>query len=160
TQLDPPMHTDLPRLRAGRVGGQFWSVYVDPAFVGPEAVQVQIEQIDTARRLIERHDELEWVTTAAGIEGAFEAGRSASLLGLEGGHTLDNSLANLRAYYGLGARYLTLTHWQSHDWADAATDAPRHGGLTDFGREVVREMNRLGMLVDLSHVSPAVMHDA
>lgn len=160
TTLEPPMHTDLPRLRDGRVGAQFWSLYVDPAFSGDEAVRIQLEQFDIAHRLIERHDALEFVTTADGIERAFEQGRIASLLGLEGGHTLNNSLAVLRMYHRLGARYLTLTHWQSHDWADAATDAARHEGLSEFGSEVVREMNRLGMLVDLSHASAKTMHDA
>ncbi len=160
TELDPPMHTDIQRLREGRVGGQFWSVYVPPSYTGREAVQVQLDQFDIAHRLMEAHEELEFVTTAEEVEAAFESGYIASLLGMEGGHVLDNSLANLRMFHRLGARYLTLTHWQSHDWADAATDAPRHDGLSDFGREVVREMNRLGMLVDLSHVSPAVMEDA
>lgn len=158
--LEPPMHTDLRRLREGRVGGQFWSVYVDPDFSGDEAVRIQLEQLDIARRLIDRHDELEFVTTADGIRHASDRGHIPSLLGLEGGHTLNNSLAVLRMYYRLGARYLTLTHWQSHDWADASTDAARHEGLSGFGKEVVREMNRLGMLVDLSHVSEAVMHDS
>ncbi len=160
SQLDPPMHTDMERLKAGRVGAQFWSVYVPPAYTGDEAVRIQLEQIDLAHRLIARHDELEFVTTADELERAFADGRIASMLGLEGGHVLNNSLATLRMFHRLGALYLTLTHWQGHDWADAATDAPRHGGLSDFGREVVREMNWLGMLLDLSHVSPAVMHDA
>lgn len=157
--LEPPMHTDLPRLRDGQVGAQFWSVYVDPEFSGDEAVRIQLEQLDVAHRLIDRYDAFEFVTTADGIERAFEQGRIAALLGLEGGHTLNNSLAVLRMYHRLGARYLTLTHWQSHDWADAATDAARHGGLSEFGSEVVREMNRLGMLVDLSHASAKTMHD-
>lgn len=158
--LEPPMHTDLPRLRDGRVGAQFWSVYVDPDFSGDEAVRIQLEQLDVAHRLIDRYEALEFVTTADGVERAFEQGRIGSLLGLEGGHVLNNSLAVLRMYYRLGARYMTLTHWQTHDWADAATDAARHDGLSDFGKEVVREMNRLGMLVDLSHVSAEAMHDA
>lgn len=160
TTLEPPMHTDLPRLREGGVGAQFWSVYVDPEFSGDEAVRIQLEQLDVARRLIDRHDALKFATTADDIERTFEQGGIASLLGLEGGHTLNNSLAVLRMYYRLGARYLTLTHWQSHDWADASTDAARHGGLSEFGKEVVREMNRLGMLIDLSHTSEAVMHDS
>ncbi len=160
SELDPPMHTDIARLEAGRVGGQFWSVYVPPAYEGDEAVRIQLEQIDIAHRLIERHDELEFVTTADELERSFAAGRIPSMLGMEGGHVLNNSLANLRMFHRLGAIYLTLTHWQSHDWADAATDDPRHDGLNAFGKEVVREMNRLGMLVDLSHVSPATMHDA
>jgi len=160
SELNPPMHTDIDRLHAGRVGGQFWSVFVPPSYSGDEAVRVQLEQFDLTHRLIENHDELEFVTTADELEHVFAEGRIASLLGMEGGHALNNSLANLRMFHRLGARYLTLTHVQSHDWADAATDAPRHGGLSEFGREVVREMNRLGMLVDLSHASVAVMHDA
>ncbi len=160
TELDPPMHTDIARLQAGRVGGQFWSIFVPPRYSGDEAVRVQLEQFDIARRLIEAHDELKFVTTADELEAAFSDGYIASLLGMEGGHVLNNSLAVLRMFHELGARYLTLTHWQGHDWADAATDAPRHDGLNEFGKEVVREMNRLGMLVDLSHVSPGVMRDA
>jgi membrane dipeptidase len=160
SNLAPPMHTDIDRLRAGRVGAQFWSVYVPPSYGGDEAVRVQLEQIDLTHRLIEAYDELEFVTTADELERVFAEGRIASMLGMEGGHVLNNSLANLRMFHRLGALYLTLTHGQSHDWADAATDSPRHGGLSKFGREVVREMNRLGMLIDLSHVSPAVMHDA
>jgi membrane dipeptidase len=160
SKLSPPMHTDINRLRAGRVGAQFWSVYVPPSYGGAEAVRVQLEQIDFTHRLIEAHDELEFVTTADELERVFAEGRIASMLGMEGGHVLNNSLANLRMFHRLGALYLTLTHVQSHDWADAATDAPRHGGLSKFGREVVREMNRLGMIIDLSHVSPATMHDA
>jgi membrane dipeptidase len=160
SQLDPPMHTDIERLKAGRVGAQFWSVYVPPAYTGDEAVRIQLEQIDLTHRLIERHDELEFVTTADELERSFAEGRIPSMLGMEGGHVLNNSLATLRMFHRLGAVYLTLTHWQGHDWADAATDAPRHGGLNDFGKAVVREMNWLGMLLDLSHVSPDVMHDA
>jgi membrane dipeptidase len=160
SQLERPMHTDLPRLRQGHVGGQFWSVYVSGAITGPAAVKAQLEQIDLARRLIARHDELEFVTTADGVEQAFASGRIASLLGMEGGHVLDNSLAALRAFHAAGARYLTLTHNSHNDWADSATAAPRHDGLTDFGRDVIREMNRLGMLVDLSHVHPLTMHAA
>jgi len=159
TELDPPMHTDMNRLREGRVGGQFWSVYVAPALEGAEATKAQLEQIDIARRLIARHEDLAYVTTADEIEEAFEEGRIASLLGMEGGHVLDNSLATLRTFYALGARYLTLTHWQNTDWADAATDDPEHDGLSEFGEHVVREMNRIGMLVDLSHVAPSTMHD-
>ncbi len=160
SELDPPMHTDMERLKAGRLGAQFWSVYVPPAYSGDEAVRIQLEQIDLAHRLIERHEGLEFVTAADELERSFAEGRIPSMLGMEGGHVLNNSLATLRMFHRLGAIYLTLTHWQSHDWADAATDTPRHDGLNDFGREVVREMNWLGMLIDLSHVSPAVMHDA
>jgi membrane dipeptidase len=157
--------TDLARLRAGGVGAQFWSVYVpgehggDPRTAG--YARTQLEQIDIARRLIARYPEaLELALGTADIERARRHGRIASLLGMEGGHVLENSLGPLRAYYDLGARYLTLTHNVTLDWADAATDQARHSGLTRFGEEVVREMNRLGMLVDLSHVSPATMDDA
>ncbi|MCP1727706.1 membrane dipeptidase [Natronospira proteinivora] len=159
TELDPPMHTDLNRLREGRVGGQFWSVYVSPSLEGAEATKAQLEQIDIARRLIASHADLSYVTTADELEEAFEEGHIASLLGMEGGHVLDNSLATLRTFYALGARYMTLTHWQNTDWADAATDDPEHGGLTGFGQAVIEEMNRIGMLVDLSHVAPSTMHD-
>ncbi|HLR97083.1 MAG TPA: dipeptidase [Jiangellaceae bacterium] len=157
--LDPPLHTDMPRLREGRLGGQFWSVYVPTDITGAEAAKAQLEQLDMAHRMIARYDELEYVTTADGAEEAFANGRIGSFLGMEGGHVLDNSLATLRMFYEAGARYLTLTHGEAHDWADSATDEPRHGGITDFGREVVREMNWLGMLVDLSHVHPKGMHD-
>jgi membrane dipeptidase len=150
--------TDLARLRQGGVGGQFWSVYV-PA--GPGAARQQLEQIDIARRMIARYPEaLQPALTADDVEQAMRTGKIASLLGMEGGHVLENSLGALRAYYDLGARYMTLTHTKTHDWADAAGDEARHGGLTRFGEEVVREMNRLGMLVDLSHVAPATMEDA
>ncbi len=156
-----PGHTDLARLRRGMVGAQFWSVYI-PGEIGDSGfARVQLEQIDIARRVIAKYPEaLRFVTTAAGIRNAFAAGRIGSLLGMEGGHAIENSLGALRAYYALGVRYLTLTHNVTLDWADAAMGEQKHGGLTAFGREVVREMNRLGMLVDLSHVSPAVMSDA
>jgi membrane dipeptidase len=158
-----PGHTDLPRLRAGGVGAQFWSVYV-PARAdasGRGFAALQLEQIDLARRMIARHpDELAFCRTADEVEAAMAAGRVASLLGMEGGHVLENSLGALRQFRELGAAYLTLTHTATIDWADAATDAPRSGGLSPFGRAVVREMNRLGMLVDLSHVSPDTMRDA
>jgi membrane dipeptidase len=154
-------HTDLPRLREGHVGGQFWSVYVPGEKSAESYTRQQLEQIDIARRLIERYpDRLAFAETAADVRRALQSGKIASLLGMEGGHVLENSLGALRAYYDLGARYLTLTHNVTLDWADAANDEPRHGGLTRFGEEVVREMNRLGMLVDLSHVSPEVMEDA
>jgi len=152
-----PGHTDLARLRQGGVGAQFWSVYVPP---GADAARTELEQIDIARRVIERYPELALATSADELERAMQAGRIASLLGMEGGHAIEDSLGALRAYYDLGARYMTLTHGKTLDWADAATDEARHGGLTRFGEEVVREMNRLGMLVDLSHVSPATMEDA
>jgi membrane dipeptidase len=152
-------HTDLSRLRAGRVGGQFWSVYVPGDRGAPE--RVQLEQIDLALRMIAQHPgDLALATTADEVEAAFAAGKIASLLGAEGGHVLGNSLGALRSYYGLGVRYLTLTHNVHTDWADCAALPPRHGGLTRFGEEVVREMNRLGMLVDLSHVSQETMEDA
>ena len=156
-----PGHTDLARLRTGRVGAQFWSVYVPGEIKDSGFARVQLEQIDIARRVIAKYPEaLRFVTSAAGIRSAFAAGRIGSLLGMEGGHVLENSLGALRAYYALGARYMTLTHNVTLDWADAALGEPKHGGLTAFGKEVVREMNRLGMLLDLSHVSPAVMSDA
>ncbi len=156
-----PGHTDLERLKAGQVGAQFWSIYVPGEVKDSGYARIQLEQFDLARRFIARYpDRLALALTAADIEREFKRGRVASLLGMEGGHVIENSLGALRAYYGLGARYLTLTHNVTLDWADAALDSARHDGLTDFGREVVREMNRLGMLVDLSHVSPATMSDA
>jgi membrane dipeptidase len=158
--LERPMHTDIPRMRQGRVGGQFWSVYVSTAISGPEAVKAQLEQIDVARRMIARYDDLAFAATADAVEATFADGKIASLLGMEGGHVLDNSLATLRVFHAAGARYLTLTHSRGHDWADSGTDAPRHDGLTEFGRAVIREMNRLAMLVDLSHAHPRTMHDA
>ena len=155
-----PGHTDLARLKAGMVGGQFWSVYIPGDIADSGFARVQLEQIDIARRVIEKYPELQWALTAAELRAAHRAGRIGSLLGVEGGHAIENSLGALRAYYDLGARYMTLTHNVTLDWADAASDVPRHGGLTAFGEDVVREMNRLGMLVDLSHVSPATMSDA
>ncbi|MEW2134503.1 dipeptidase [Streptomyces sp. NPDC005435] len=153
------LHTDLPRLREGGVGAQFWSVYVRSDL--PGAVTATLEQIDCVRRLIERHpDELAPALTAADMEAARASGRIASLMGAEGGHSIDNSLGTLRGLYALGVRYMTLTHNDNVDWADSATDEPKAGGLTAFGREVVREMNRLGMLVDLSHVAATTMRDA
>ncbi|MCM2270541.1 MAG: dipeptidase [Thermoanaerobaculia bacterium] len=155
-----PHETDLARLRAGQVGAQFWSVFV-PGEIGQGFAKTQLEQLDIARRMIAKYPEaLALALGADDVARARAGGRIASLLGMEGGHVLENSLGALRAYYELGARYLTLTHNVTLDWADAALDEPRHGGLTAFGREVVREMNRLGMLVDISHVSPAVMRDA
>jgi membrane dipeptidase len=156
-----PGHTDLERLKAGQVGAQFWSIYVPGEVKDSGYARIQLEQFDIARRFIARYpDRLTLALTADDIEREFKRGRVASLLGMEGGHVIENSLGALRAYYDLGARYLTLTHNVTLDWADAALDSARHDGLTDFGREVVREMNRLGMLVDLSHVSPATMSDA
>ena len=153
-------HTDLARLREGGVGGQFWSVYV-PAEIGSGFARLQLEQLDLVRRMIARYpDDLELCRTADEVEGVFRAGRIASLLGMEGGHVLEGSLGALRAFRDLGAAYLTLTHNRNTEWADSATDEPQHGGLTAFGRDVVGEMNRIGMLVDLSHVAPTTMADA
>jgi membrane dipeptidase len=153
--------TDIARLKAGMVGGQFWSIYVPGEIKDSGFARVQLEEFDIARRMIARYpDALELALTADDIERAIKRKHVASLLGMEGGHAIENSLGALRVYYELGARYMTLTHNVTLDWADAALDEPKHGGLTDFGREVVREMNRLGMLVDLSHVSPGVMSDA
>lgn len=154
-------HTDLERLRQGMVGGQFWSIYIPGEIADSGFARVQLEQIDIARRIIERYpDRLEWALTARDLRRAHKEGRIGSVLGLEGGHAIENSLGALRAYYDLGARYMTLTHNVTTDWADAALDSAKHGGLTEFGKEVVREMNRMGMLVDLSHVSPATVSDA
>lgn len=151
--------TDLARLRQGLLGAQFWSVFVPGELKGGFA-KVQLEQLDLARRMIAKYPEAtELALSTADIRRIRAKGRLASLLGMEGGHVLENSLGALRAYYELGARYLTLTHNVTLDWADAAMDKPKHGGLTVFGKEVVREMNRLGMLVDISHVSPDVMRD-
>jgi membrane dipeptidase len=156
-----PGHTDIERLRAGRVGAQFWSVYVPTEAVATGAARVQLEQIDIARQLFARYpDVLEETLTPDAVMPAFRRGRIASVMGMEGGHAIENSLGALRAFFDLGVRYMTLTHSEHTDWADAATEPARHGGLTEFGREVVREMNRLGMLVDLSHTSPATMHAA
>ncbi|HEU4786880.1 MAG TPA: dipeptidase, partial [Gemmatimonadaceae bacterium] len=167
-----PGMTDLPRLKQGHVGAQFWSIYIpgeraDGAYKPngevssvPGYARVQLEQIDIARRVIAKYPQLEWAPNAAAVRASMKQGRIASLLGLEGGHAIENSLSLLRQYYDLGARYMTLTHNVTLDWADAALDTAKHHGLTPFGREVVREMNRLGMLVDLSHVSPGTMSAA
>jgi len=156
---DDHLHTDIPRLRAGGVGAQYWSVYVPSD--RPGAVPATLEQIDCVRQLIAGHPaDLRAALTAADMEAARAEGRIASLMGAEGGHSIDNSLGTLRGLYELGVRYMTLTHNHNNDWADSATDEPKAGGLSAFGREVVREMNRLGMLVDLSHVAPSTMRDA
>lgn len=154
------MHTDLNRLREGRVGAQYWSVYVPASLPEPQAVVATLEQIDVTKRLVARYpDDLQLALGADEVEAAIAAGRIASLLGIEGGHSIASSLAVLRQMYELGVRYMTLTHSKNTPWADSATDRPEHGGLTDFGRKVIREMNRIGMQVDLSHVSEKVMHD-
>jgi membrane dipeptidase len=167
-----PGMTDLARLKQGYVGGQFWSIYIpgepdDPAYKKkgdvestPGYARAQMEQIDIARRMIAKYPQFQWALTADAIRSNFAKGSVGSLLGLEGGHAIENSLSLLRLYYDMGARYMTLTHNVTLDWADAALDSAKHKGLTPFGREVVREMNRLGMLVDLSHVSPGTMSSA
>ncbi|WP_267246355.1 dipeptidase [Streptomyces sp. PR69] len=155
------LHTDIPRLRAGGVGAQFWSVYVRSDLAGDDAVSATLEQIDAVGQLLARCPaDLARALTADDMERARAQGRIASLMGAEGGHSVNNSLGTLRALHTLGVRYMTLTHNDNNDWADSATDEPRAGGLTAFGREVVREMNRCGMLVDLSHVAATTMRDA
>ncbi len=163
TQIDNPTDTDLPRLRRGMVGGIFWSVYVPIEAYGgnPSAVQAVINQIDFVKRLVNHYDsDLELALDASSIRRIHASGKIASLIGMEGGHSINNSLASLRQLYDLGARYMTLTHSKGLLWADSATDTQRHGGLTQFGELVVLEMNRLGMMVDLSHVSVETMRDA
>ena len=156
-----PGHTDLDRLKAGMVGAQFWSVYTPGDWRDSGYARIQLEQIDIARRMIAKYpDRLALALSANDIRREFREGKLASLLGLEGGHAIENSLGALRAYYDLGVRYMTLTHNVTLDWADAALDSAKHNGLTPFGDSVVREMNRLGMLVDLSHVSAGTMSDA
>jgi membrane dipeptidase len=161
-QPQPQLHTDLPRARLGGLGGQFWSVFVPCSLTGERAVTATLEQIDAVYLMLERYpDDLVLVTGADGLDATLAEGRRiASLMGAEGGHSIDNSLGALRTLYRLGVRYLTLTHNENTAWADSATDVPAAGGLTAFGREVVREMNRLGMLVDLSHVAATTMQDA
>ncbi len=161
SKLADPWVTDIPRLRAGGVGGQFWAVYVPPKLPSAEAVHMTLEQIDLVHRLVARYaDTFELARTADDVERIHRQGKIASLIGIEGGHSLGNSLAVLRMEYELGARYLTLTHTKNTDWADAAGDKPQHGGLTPFGENVVCELNRLGMMVDLSHVSDDTMRAA
>ncbi|HRP07282.1 MAG TPA: dipeptidase [Gemmatimonadales bacterium] len=156
-----PGQTDFARLREGGVGAQFWSVYIPGEFPDSGYARMQLEQIDIARRMIDMYpDELELALGAADVERIRASGKVASMLGMEGGHAIENSLGALRAYYDLGVRYMTLTHNVTLNWADAAADIARYDGLTDFGRDVVREMNRIGMIVDLSHTSPATMRDA
>jgi membrane dipeptidase len=155
-----PGHTDIPRLRAGHVGAQFWSVYVPAEAQAEGAARVQLEELDIARQIIAAYPEhLELGLSPSDVGRVFAAGKIASMLGMEGGHAIENSLGALRAFFDLGARYMTLTHSASIDWADSATGEALHGGLTAFGEEVVHEMNRLGMLVDLSHASPGTMSD-
>ena len=157
----PALHTDIPRLRRGRLGGQFWSVYVSADLKGADAVRAVMEQIDVVHRLNAIYpDTFELARTADDVVRIHKRGKIASLIGIEGGHSIGDSLAVLRQLYDLGARYMTLTHSSNVAWADSATAAPQHNGLTEFGKRVVREMNRLGMLVDLSHVSPKTMRDA
>ena len=163
TNLDTStdLHTDIPRLRAGGVGGQFWSVYVPAGMEPVEAAKATFEQIDTVKRLVAAHpDVFELATTVDDIQRIHRRGRIASLIGMEGGYSIADSLGLLREFHDAGARYMTLTHSATTSWADSATDAPKWGGLNAFGEEVVREMNRLGMMVDLSHVSEETMMDA
>jgi membrane dipeptidase len=160
-KLADPMHTDIARLRAGGVGAQFWSVWIPTDLAPADAVKTVIEQIDVVHRVDARYpDVFALALTADDVTRIHRDGRIASMIGVEGGHSIGNSLAVLRQLYALGARYMTLTHSKNTDWADSATDLPRSGGLTPFGKEVVREMNRLGMLVDLSHVAPSTMKQA
>ena len=154
-------HTDLPRLAQGKLGAQFWSVFVPVTLTGEAAVATTLEQIDFVRDMVRRYPgALELALTAADVERICASGKVASLLGAEGGHSIASSLGVLRMFYQLGVRYMTLTHNRNTGWADSATDQPDAGGLSDFGREVVSEMQRIGMLVDLSHVAPATMADA
>ncbi|HLR85843.1 MAG TPA: dipeptidase [Nocardioidaceae bacterium] len=156
----PEFHTDIPRLRSGGVGAQFWSVFVPSRLAGESAVTATLEQIDFVHHLIERYGDFALARSATEVEAAMESGAIASLLGMEGGHSIGESLATLRMMHRLGVRYMTLTHNDNVSWADSATDEPVLGGLSAFGHDVVREMNRMGMLVDLSHVSADVMRDA
>jgi len=156
-----PLMTDMARLHRGRVGGQFWSVYIDGTITGDAAIRETIQQIDIVRRMIEGYpNDLELASSADDVVRIHKGGRIASMIGVEGGRQIGGSLAALRQYYNLGARYMTLTHNQTTEWADSATDEPKYGGLSPFGVQVVHEMNRIGILVDLSHVSPDTMKDA
>lgn len=156
---EAPLMTDVPRLRAGGVGGQFWSVWVPASITGPRAVEMTLEQIDLVKEMVRRRPEtFALAESASDVRAAERAGKIACLIGIEGGHQIDGSAAVLRQMFALGARYMTLTHVRNTSWADSATDAPEHHGLTPFGVAMVREMNRIGMLVDLSHVSPETMN--
>jgi len=159
----PRLMTDIPRLLAGGVGGQFWAAYVPVTTIhgGEHPAVYALEQIDLVHRLCRKYPQtFAEATTAAAVERNFKAGKISCLIGIEGGHAIENSLGALRMFFRLGVRYMTLTHWETIDWADAATDSAKHNGLTPFGEDVVREMNRVGMLVDLAHVSDATMVDA
>jgi membrane dipeptidase len=165
TRMDPDrpldnIDTDVPRLKKGLIGGEFWSAYVPASFIDKGAATVALEQIDVIRRFVKKSPSLGWATTAGDIVRIHRQGRIASLIGIEGGYAIENSLANLRMFYDLGVRYMTLTHGSDTAWAGAANPDPKARGLTPFGKEVVREMNRLGMMVDLSHVSDRTMMDA
>ena len=156
-----PLMTDLPRIKTGHLGGQFWSVWIPVTVTGPAAIKMTLEQIDLVKRMAQQYpDRMAMAYTADDIERDFKAGRVASLIGIEGGHQIDNSLPALRMMYDLGARYMTLTHSSNTGWADSATDNPVHHGLSPFGKSLVQEMNRIGMLIDLSHVSAETMREA
>lgn len=160
-QRQPELSADFPRLREGGVGAQFWAAYVESDSMRTGgSLRHALRLVDLIHRVVQRYDKLEWALTADAVERVFRDGKVASLIGFEGGHAIENSLEALRVFYHLGVRYLTLTHSRTTDWADAATDEARHGGLSPFGEQVVREMNRLGMFVDLSHVSAETMKDA
>jgi membrane dipeptidase len=160
-QRKVPLMTDMARLRQGRVGGQFWSVFIPSELTGDTAIRATIEEIDTVKRLVKAYpNDLALALTADDVVRIHNAGKVASLIGIEGGHQIGGSLAALRQFYDLGARYMTLAHFKNNDFADSATDDPKYHGLNDFGRTVVHEMNRVGMLVDLSHVSDETMKDA
>jgi membrane dipeptidase len=161
SRVQPTLCADIPRLREGCVGVQYWSIFVESATQKTHtSLHEALREFDIAHRFIASQSDLQFATTADDIDRIHKSGRIACLLGVEGGHMIENSPAVLRTFYQLGARYMTLTHWDNVDWADAATDRPDHNGLTEFGKRIVKEMNRLGMFVDLSHVSPDSMHDA
>ncbi len=159
--IQNPLMTDMNRLHEGRVGAQFWSVYIPSEVTGDTAIRETLEQIDIVKRMVKAYPrDLALALSADDIVRIHKSGRVASLIGIEGGHQIGGSLAALRQFYDLGARYMTLTHFKNNEFADSATDDPKYHGITDFGRTVIHEMNRLGMLVDLSHVSPETMRDA